>query len=210
MIWDTGVADAIAAMPDGQAPADPRAIHWRRPKTLATQLGELGVKPAEVKYIAVSHTHPDHIGNVELFPQAMLLVQAAEYDWPCDTLSYDRELLVVPDHGLTSTIPRTVPSRLVCQVSRSSRISPSSSTPARIQNTLAPKGASASAWEKSVRDSLEACSSLKSASMISTTSTSRGAAALIAYSFPPTRRPNSPMQRIKRTACNSAVNAGIG
>src|SRR5207244_8758170 len=31
---------------------------------------------------AVSHTHPDHIGNVELFPQAMLLVQKAEYDWP--------------------------------------------------------------------------------------------------------------------------------
>src|SRR5262249_1961782 len=26
--------------------------------------------------------HPDHIGNVELFPQAMLLVQKAEYEWP--------------------------------------------------------------------------------------------------------------------------------
>src|SRR4249919_952634 len=34
LLWDTGVADAIAAMPDGQAPADPRATHWRRPKTL--------------------------------------------------------------------------------------------------------------------------------------------------------------------------------
>ena len=31
LLWDTGVTDAIAAMPDGQAPADPRAIHWRRP-----------------------------------------------------------------------------------------------------------------------------------------------------------------------------------
>jgi N-acyl homoserine lactone hydrolase len=30
----------------------------------------------------VSHTHPDHIGNVELFPKAELLVQKAEYDWP--------------------------------------------------------------------------------------------------------------------------------
>ena len=46
MIWDTGVADAVAAMPDGQAPADPRAIHWRRPKTLASQLEQLGVKPS--------------------------------------------------------------------------------------------------------------------------------------------------------------------
>jgi N-acyl homoserine lactone hydrolase len=40
------------------------------------------VKPADIKYLAVSHTHPDHIGNVELFPQAMLLVQKAEYEWP--------------------------------------------------------------------------------------------------------------------------------
>src|SRR5712692_798680 len=82
MIWDTGVADAIATMPDGQKPADPKATHWYRPKTLASQLEELGVKPSDITFVAVSHTHPDHIGNVELFPQAMLLVQQAEYEWP--------------------------------------------------------------------------------------------------------------------------------
>ena len=82
LLWDTGVTDAIAAMPDGQAPADPRATHWRRPKTLASQLELLAVKPADVKYLGVSHTHTDHIGNVEMFPQAMLLVQKAEYEWP--------------------------------------------------------------------------------------------------------------------------------
>jgi N-acyl homoserine lactone hydrolase len=81
LLWDTGVTDAIAAMPDGQAPADPRTTHWRRPKTLASQLEALDVKPADVKYLAISHTHPDHIGNVELFPRAMLLVQKAEYEW---------------------------------------------------------------------------------------------------------------------------------
>ena len=81
-LWDTGVTDAIAAMPNGQAPADPRATHWRRPKTLAAQLEQLGVKPADVKGMAVSHTHPDHTGNVEMFPQAMLYVQKAEYEWP--------------------------------------------------------------------------------------------------------------------------------
>jgi N-acyl homoserine lactone hydrolase len=82
LLWDTGVTDAIAAMPQGQAPADPRMTRWRRPKTLASQLEAVGVKPAEIKYLAVSHTHPDHIGNVELFPQVMLLVQKAEYEWP--------------------------------------------------------------------------------------------------------------------------------
>ena len=81
-LWDTGLADAIAAMPNGQAPADPKATHWRRPKTLAAQLEQLGVKPTDVKLMAVSHTHPDHVGNVEMFPQTMLLVQKAEYEWP--------------------------------------------------------------------------------------------------------------------------------
>ncbi len=82
LLWDTGVTDATAAMPDGQAPADPRMTHWRRPKTLASQLEDLGVKPSDIKYLAISHTHPDHIGNVELFPQSMLLVQKVEYEWP--------------------------------------------------------------------------------------------------------------------------------
>src|SRR5215468_9947288 len=68
-LWDTGLADAIVAMPEGQRPPDPRMTHWHRPQTLASELDQLGVKPADIKYIAVSHTHPDHIGNVELFPQ---------------------------------------------------------------------------------------------------------------------------------------------
>ncbi|WP_342713564.1 N-acyl homoserine lactonase family protein [Bradyrhizobium sp. B124] len=81
-LWDTGIPDAVAAMPNGLAPADPKAVTWRRPKTLAAQLEQIGVKPSDVKAIAVSHTHPDHIGNVELFPAAMLYVQKAEYEWP--------------------------------------------------------------------------------------------------------------------------------
>jgi N-acyl homoserine lactone hydrolase len=82
LLWDTGVTDAIAAMPNGQAPPDPRAIHWYRPKTLASELAAVGVKASEIKYLAISHTHPDHVGNVEMFPQALLLVQKAEYEWP--------------------------------------------------------------------------------------------------------------------------------
>ena len=60
----------------------PRRCIWRRPKTLAAQLDQLGVKPADIKAMAISHTHPDHIGNVEMFPSAMLYVQKAEYEWP--------------------------------------------------------------------------------------------------------------------------------
>jgi len=76
MVWDTGLPDSIFSAPL----SDPNA--WRRTNTLAGELAKIGVKPDDVRYLAVSHTHPDHIGNVELFPQAMLLVQQAEYDWP--------------------------------------------------------------------------------------------------------------------------------
>lgn len=81
-LWDTGISDAVAAMPNGLAPADPKAVYWHRPKTLVAQLDQLGVKPADIKAMAVSHTPPDHIGNVELFPTTMLYVQKAEYKWP--------------------------------------------------------------------------------------------------------------------------------
>jgi N-acyl homoserine lactone hydrolase len=79
-LWDTGVPDAVAAMPDGMVVAG-GAITYRRAKTLAAQLAELGVKPADVTYVAVSHTHGDHVGNLGLFPTATILIQGAEYDW---------------------------------------------------------------------------------------------------------------------------------
>jgi len=97
LLWDTGITDAVAAMPNGLTPSDPRAVTWRRPKTLVSQMQTLGVNPGNIKYVAISHTHPDHIGNVELFPQAMLLVQKAEYDWP----SADGTPRFKPDHPVT-------------------------------------------------------------------------------------------------------------
>lgn len=79
-LWDTGLTDAIAAKPEGMKGAF--GFEMKKPKTLVAQLAELGVKPADIKAMAISHTHPDHIGNVEEFPRVMLYVQKAEYDWP--------------------------------------------------------------------------------------------------------------------------------
>jgi len=80
-LWDTGLPDALAALPDGAK--DPNTgFVTKRAKTLASELDALGVKASDIKAMAISHTHPDHVGNVEEFPQAMLYVQKAEYDWP--------------------------------------------------------------------------------------------------------------------------------
>jgi N-acyl homoserine lactone hydrolase len=96
-LWDTGIPDAVAAMPNGLAPADPKAVTWKRPKTLASQLDQLGVKPDDIKAMGVSHTHPDHIGNVEMFPLAVLYVQKAEYNWP----GADNKPRFKPEHPVT-------------------------------------------------------------------------------------------------------------
>src|SRR5207253_5200599 len=80
LLLDTGVPDAVASTPDGIAVAH-GSITYKRAKTLAGQLTELGVKPTEVTYVAVSHTHGDHVGNIALFPASSVLIQGAEYDW---------------------------------------------------------------------------------------------------------------------------------
>ena len=82
VLLDTGVADAVTAMPDGLPPPNPRMTRYRRTQTMAGQLDQLGVKPSDIKYIGISHTHPDHLGNISMFPQSTVLVQKAEYDWP--------------------------------------------------------------------------------------------------------------------------------
>ena len=50
-------------------------------KTLTDQLAAIGLKTTDVIYVAVSHTHGDHIGNVRLFPESTVLIQRAEYTW---------------------------------------------------------------------------------------------------------------------------------
>jgi len=82
-LWDTGISDRVASLPDGWLPTNNAAkdILWTRAKTLISQLKQIGVVPSDIRYVGISHTHPDHIGNIELFPQATVLIQKAEYDF---------------------------------------------------------------------------------------------------------------------------------
>jgi glyoxylase-like metal-dependent hydrolase (beta-lactamase superfamily II) len=98
LLWDTGLPDAIASMPEGRKS---NAGVWHVKKTLAAQLAEIGVKPSDVRYLALSHSHGDHVGNVSLFPQATLVVQKAEYDWP-DPLGvprFNKDMKVIKAEG---------------------------------------------------------------------------------------------------------------
>jgi N-acyl homoserine lactone hydrolase len=79
MLWDSGFSDAVASMPDGLVAAG-GALRAQLPKTLVSQLAEVGIKTTDITYIAFSHFHPDHAGNANLFTGATLYIQETEYD----------------------------------------------------------------------------------------------------------------------------------
>jgi len=82
LAWDTGFTDELVKIPDGKMVSrygKDFAMTWVH-KTLASQYQEIGVDPASINFIGISHMHSDHVGNVNLFPRATLLTQKEEYD----------------------------------------------------------------------------------------------------------------------------------
>lgn len=65
LIWDTGLPQA-ATPAAGASP------------TLTDQLKTLGLTPADIEYVSVSHSHFDHIGNAGLFASATWIVDPDE------------------------------------------------------------------------------------------------------------------------------------
>jgi N-acyl homoserine lactone hydrolase len=80
VLWDTGVPEATLNDPKGWSTL-PKLIVYHLDKTITGQLAEIGLKADDITYVAVSHTHGDHIGNVSLFPNSTILIQRAEYTW---------------------------------------------------------------------------------------------------------------------------------
>ncbi len=78
LLWDTGLGDKIAAEPNGEYKF---GGHFTVRRTLKSQLAQIGLKPDDIHYVALSHLHSDHSGNTVLFPQATFLVAAVELTW---------------------------------------------------------------------------------------------------------------------------------
>ncbi|MGR6871931.1 N-acyl homoserine lactonase family protein [Pseudomonas sp. HK3] len=77
MIWDAGLADALG--PEGiEAFGGKLKLTVTHP--LSEQLAAIDVNPDNINFIAISHFHGDHTGNANLFGNASLLIQQAEYD----------------------------------------------------------------------------------------------------------------------------------
>lgn len=80
LLWDTGITDSLASLPAGRF-VQATGQTWHRDKTLLTSLAELDLKPSDVHYVAISHVHPDHVGNVNEFPNATMIIQKAEWEY---------------------------------------------------------------------------------------------------------------------------------
>ena len=79
MLWDSGHPDRYASIPEG-VPNQRRTSTAFVKKPLSQSLREIGVAPAQISYFAMSHSHPDHTGNANLFAGATIFMQQAEHD----------------------------------------------------------------------------------------------------------------------------------
>lgn len=86
LIWDTGAIPDDSWTPTGSMVTQ----HVTLPdgnkrdadvdKTLRGQLAEIGYRPADIKYLSLSHYHYDHTGNANEFAGATWLVPQTERD----------------------------------------------------------------------------------------------------------------------------------
>ncbi|RPF72109.1 N-acyl homoserine lactonase family protein [Aurantiacibacter spongiae] len=71
LIWDTGIDPATSGDPDGG---------FTMTATLVDELAALGIAPADVDYVGISHYHYDHTGQARDFPQVTLLIGAQDWE----------------------------------------------------------------------------------------------------------------------------------
>ena len=89
VLFDTGYHtrffDAVAKFPASLLGRATPAEIGPKGQALA-QLADLGIKPADVKTILLSHGHADHVSGLEDFPQARIFIDGREWDrmnrWP--------------------------------------------------------------------------------------------------------------------------------
>ena len=88
LLFDTGLPDDALGRPFNESPMSggpnpPSTAYFMLvTKTLKSQLAEIGFTPARITYLALSHFHGDHVGNVADYAASTWLVQKAESDNP--------------------------------------------------------------------------------------------------------------------------------
>lgn len=80
LMWDLGWGDKYAAAGAAGTPLGPLLRIYVN-TTAESQLKELGLVPADIDFVALSHLHLDHSGNAPLFAGATWIVNRRELAW---------------------------------------------------------------------------------------------------------------------------------
>lgn len=80
ILWDAGLPKQYL-----KGPLTEGTFTTSLRKTVVEQLRELKLSPGDITYVAVSHAHFDHAGQVNDFPNATLILQRAELAAIADT-----------------------------------------------------------------------------------------------------------------------------
>lgn len=75
LVWDTGLSPHF---PKGVNAA---GVSGGIDVPVETLLAQIGLKPADVTYLAFSHLHSDHTGNADLFKSATWIMNKTELAW---------------------------------------------------------------------------------------------------------------------------------
>jgi glyoxylase-like metal-dependent hydrolase (beta-lactamase superfamily II) len=78
LLFDTGLSDRIV----GRPVYENAVFGYGQIKfnTLKGQLADIGVAPSDITYLALSHSHFDHVGNVNDYAGSIWLAQKAQVD----------------------------------------------------------------------------------------------------------------------------------
>jgi glyoxylase-like metal-dependent hydrolase (beta-lactamase superfamily II) len=75
LLWDTGFPAAWKGQDK-----DLGELTVKEDKTIAEQLQQLGLKPADIDIVGISHMHSDHTGQASEFPNAELLIGTKDFE----------------------------------------------------------------------------------------------------------------------------------
>jgi len=79
LLFDTGLTDAHVGRPIYEDKSGYEGL--LKTTTLKGELANIGVTPAMITYLAISHSHWDHVGNANAFAGSTWLARKAEYDF---------------------------------------------------------------------------------------------------------------------------------
>jgi len=78
LLWDTGHIDSLADDPNGSVSG---VWHSKLRIGLIEQLKQIGLSSSDIKYLSLSHIHPDHAGNSNKFAQSTFIVNKLEHEY---------------------------------------------------------------------------------------------------------------------------------